>query len=135
MRHGLEKIKTIGDAYMAVVGVPNSEENHATVAVHLALDMLDAARRISAKTHFPIDLRIGVNSGPVVAGVIGKNKFAYDLWGDAVNVAARMESHSEPGSILITENTQALVADRIKVTPDGTRDIKGKGVTPVYLVA
>lgn len=134
-KHGAEKIKTIGDAYMAVVGVPETDSNHATVAVHLALDMLDAARRISAQTHFPIDLRIGVNSGPVVAGVIGKNKFAYDLWGDAVNVAARMESHSEPGSILITENTQALVADRIKVTPDGTRDIKGKGVTPVYLVA
>jgi len=96
--------------------------------------MLQTARRVSAQTHFPIDLRIGINSGPVVAGVIGKNKFAYDLWGDAVNVAARMESHSAPGTILITQPTQELIADRFVVTDAGTRDVKGKGETRVWNV-
>ena len=134
-KHGAEKIKTIGDAYMAVVGVPNSEENHATVAVHLALDMLDAARRISAQTHFPIDLRIGVNSGPVVAGVIGKNKFAYDLWGDAVNVAARMESHSEPGKIMLTDETRRLLGHAVSTRDEGKQDIKGKGLTQIWSLA
>ncbi|MEO9821013.1 MAG: adenylate/guanylate cyclase domain-containing protein [Paracoccaceae bacterium] len=134
-RHGAEKIKTIGDAYMAVIGVPKDRDNHAIVAIDLALDMLETARGVSAETHFPIDLRIGINSGPVVAGVIGKNKFAYDLWGDAVNVAARMESHSEPGTILITGSTQALVEDRFALTDAGTRDIKGKGRTQVWTVS
>jgi class 3 adenylate cyclase len=110
---------------MAVIGVPNDRDNHAVVAVEMALDMLHTACQVSARTHFPIDLRIGINSGPVVAGVIGKNKFAYDLWGDAVNMAARMESHSAPGTILITRSTQALVEDRFALTDAGTRDVKG----------
>ena len=133
-KHGAEKIKTIGDAYMAVVGVPDATKDHATTAVDLALDMLDAARRISAKTHFPINLRIGVNSGPVVAGVIGESKFAYDLWGDAVNVAAHMESHGQPGSVLITEDTRAALGEAFTVTADGLREVKGKGAMPVFVV-
>lgn len=133
-RHGAEKIKTIGDAYMAVVGIPHATGDHAAIAVALALDMLDAARTVSARTRFPIDLRIGINSGPVVAGVIGRNKFAYDLWGDAVNVASRMENHGAPGSVLITEATRALLPGRFDVRPDGTRDVKGKGEMSVYLV-
>lgn len=134
-RHGAEKIKTIGDAYMAVIGVPKDCDNHAVVAVELALDMLSTARRVSAQTHFPIDLRIGINSGPVVAGVIGKNKFAYDLWGDAVNVAARMESHSAPGTILITQPTRELVANCFSVSDAGMRDVKGKGEMQVWNVS
>ena len=134
-QHGTEKIKTIGDAYMAVVGVPEAQDDHATTAVRLALDMLRAARRISAETHFPIDLRIGINSGPVVAGVIGSHKFAYDLWGDAVNVAARMESHGTPGEVLITEATRRLLDDSIPLRPAGSREVKGKGVMQVFAVS
>ncbi|MBD3663774.1 adenylate/guanylate cyclase domain-containing protein [Sulfitobacter aestuariivivens] len=133
-KHGTEKIKTIGDAYMAVVGIPEAQQNHANVAVDLALDMLASARRISAETHFPIDLRIGINSGPVVAGVIGSRKFAYDLWGDAVNVASRMEAHSEPGTVLITDATKKQLSDRFTLTDAGTREVKGKGVMSVYSV-
>lgn len=133
-KHGAEKIKTIGDSYMAVVGVPDARQDHAGIAVDLALDMLTEARRISAETHFPIDLRIGINTGPVVAGVIGSQKFAYDLWGDAVNVAARMEAHSDAGKVLITAATQTALRGRYSTRQDGTRDVKGKGVMPVYEV-
>ena len=132
--HGTEKIKTIGDAYMAVVGIPEAQKDHAVVAVQLALAMLQAAREVSAETHFPIDLRIGINSGPVVAGVIGTHKFAYDLWGDAVNVASRMEAHSVPGSVLITQATREILSDRFEVRAEGTRDVKGKGQMPVFSV-
>ena len=133
--HGAEKIKTIGDAYMVVVGAPDSNDNHAEVAVALALDMQKVVKELRGKTHFEVNLRIGVNTGPVVAGVIGSRKFAYDLWGDAVNVAARMESHSEPGKILTTEITASALSDRFVVTPEGIRDIKGKGPVPVFSVA
>ena len=134
-RHGAEKIKTIGDAYMAVVGVPSPRDDHASAAVEMGLDMLKAARDVSARTHFPIDLRIGINSGPVVAGVIGSSKFAYDLWGDAVNVASRMETHSLPGSVLITEGTRQALPDRFAVHDEGTREVKGKGEMAVFSVA
>lgn len=133
-RHGAEKIKTIGDAYMAVVGVPTPRDDHASAAVEMALDMLKAARDVSARTHFPIDLRIGINSGPVVAGVIGSAKFAYDLWGDAVNVASRMETHSLPGSVLITEATRKVLPDRFAIHDEGTREVKGKGEMAVFSV-
>lgn len=131
-RHGAEKIKTIGDAYMVVVGAPDAKRNHAEAAVDLALDMQKAVVSLSEKTHFEISLRIGVNSGPVVAGVIGQRKFAYDLWGDAVNVASRMESIGDPGMILITETTANLLPERLLVKPLGVRDVKGKGLMPVF---
>ena len=134
-KHGAEKIKTIGDAYMAVVGVPDHQDAHAAVAVDMALDMLKAASRVSAKTHFPIDIRIGINSGPVVAGVIGETKFAYDLWGDAVNVASRMESHGEPGIILMTQATQDLLPPALSGRSAGTRSVKGKGEMQVFALA
>lgn len=133
-RHGAEKIKTIGDAYMVVVGVPDARQNHAEAAVDLAVEMLQAAADVSQRTHFEIKLRIGVNSGPVVAGVIGQRKFAYDLWGDAVNVASRMESHGTPGMVLITEATAALLSEKYNVVPQGIRDVKGKGMMPVFSV-
>ena len=133
-RHGAEKIKTIGDAYMVVVGVPDARRNHAEAAVDLARDMQEAAAALSDRTHFEVKLRIGINSGPVVAGVIGQRKFAYDLWGDAVNVASRMESHGEPGMILITEATAALLPESYNIVPQGVRDVKGKGEMPVFSV-
>lgn len=133
-KHGAEKIKTIGDAYMVVVGAPDSNDNHAEVAVGLAVDMQKAVLELRGRTHFEVNLRIGVNTGPVVAGVIGRRKFAYDLWGDAVNVAARMESHGEPGKILTTEITANALSDKFTVKPEGLRDIKGKGQIQVFSV-
>ncbi|MEP1209243.1 MAG: adenylate/guanylate cyclase domain-containing protein [Rhizobiaceae bacterium] len=133
-KHGAEKIKTIGDAYMVVVGVPDAQNNHADAAADLAIDMLKTAEALRQRTHFDVQLRIGINSGPVVAGVIGERKFAYDLWGDAVNVASRMESHGEPGQILTSETTANLLSDRFAAAWEGMRDIKGKGPTAVYSV-
>ena len=132
--HGAEKIKTIGDAYMVVLGVPDAQSNHGERAVDLALAMHEAARQLDGQTHFPVRLRIGINSGPVVAGVIGKRKFAYDLWGDAVNVASRMESQGSPGQILITQATADLLTDRFQICPEGTRQVKGKGQMEVFSV-
>ena len=133
--HGAEKIKTIGDSYMSVLGLGTKGRSHARAAVALALDMLTAAKQISAQTHFPIELRIGINSGSVVAGVIGENKFAYDLWGDAVNVAARMESVGEAGQIVITEKTRNCLGDSFSVAKAGEHDVKGKGRMTVFTVS
>jgi class 3 adenylate cyclase len=134
-KHGCEKIKTIGDAYMVVSGLPEPRADHADAMVALALDMIDVADEINASGDFPFSLRIGINSGPVVAGVIGERKFAYDLWGDTVNVASRMESHGQPGMIQITEATRAQLGDAVEVDPLGHVDIKGKGSMATYAVA
>lgn len=104
-RCGLEKIKTVGDAYRVVAGLPEPRADHAGAAAQLALDMQAEAARISNEPGVPLKLRIGLNSGPVVAGVIGERKFAYDLWGDSVNMASRMESHGVEGRIQLTEGT------------------------------
>src|SRR6185312_12340181 len=103
-KHGAEKIKTIGDAYMAVCGLPGTEKAHADSAAALALAMLAALDDVNRKRGLELRLRVGVNTGPVVAGVIGSRKFIYDLWGDAVNVAARMESHGVPGRVHLSES-------------------------------
>jgi adenylate cyclase len=125
--HGLEKIKTIGDCYMAAAGVPNPSPDHARRAALLALDMRDAAAT-SAITGQPLcELRIGINTGPVVAGVIGTKRFLYDLWGDAVNTASRMESQSTPGEIQITRATYELLKDEFVCRRRGTILVKGKG--------
>jgi class 3 adenylate cyclase len=126
-RYGLEKIKTIGDAYMVAAGVPDPRPDHATVLARLALDMTASMAAGAAVGDLGLELRIGVNSGPVVAGVIGRKRFLYDLWGDAVNIASRMESQGTPGRIQITEPTRELLGDEFECEPRGTVSVKGKG--------
>ena len=126
-RHGLEKIKTIGDCYMAAAGVPDPHPDHARRAALLALDMRDAVATWTLPDGSPLQLRIGINSGPVVAGVIGTKRFLYDLYGDAVNTASRMETHSVPGEIQITSATHDLLKDEFECRPRGVIPVKGKG--------
>jgi adenylate cyclase len=134
-RHGLEKIKTIGDCYMVAAGVPEPRPDHARVLALMALDMLAAMRDEDDVGHHALELRVGINSGPVVAGVIGRKRFLYDLWGDAVNTASRMESHGTPGRIQITRETYELLADDFACEPRGSIPIKGKGeIEAWYLV-
>ena len=134
-RHGLEKIKTIGDCYMVAAGVPTPRPDHARALAFMALDMLEAMRSDDGVGHLGLELRVGINSGPVVAGVIGRKRFLYDLWGDAVNTASRMESHGAPGRIQITRATYQLLADEFECEPRGTINVKGKGeIDTWYLV-
>jgi guanylate cyclase len=134
-RHGLEKIKTIGDCYMVAAGVPTPRPDHAQALALMGLDMLETMRRDDELGHVGLELRIGINSGPVVAGVIGRKRFLYDLWGDAVNTASRMESHGTPGRIQITRATFELLADEFDCESRGNIAVKGKGEVEVwYLV-
>ncbi len=126
-RHGLEKIKTIGDCYMAAAGVPNPQPDHARRAALLALDMREVLATSALPGEPGLELRIGINSGPVVAGVIGTKRFLYDLWGDAVNIASRMESHGTPGEIQITRATYELVQDEFVCRRRGMIVVKGTG--------
>jgi adenylate cyclase len=131
-RYGLEKIKTIGDCYMVAAGVPTPRSDHAHALALMALDMLTAMREHEIFGHLGLELRVGINSGPVVAGVIGKKRFLYDLWGDAVNTASRMESHGTPGRIQITRATYDLLADEFECEPRGTIAVKGKGAIEAW---
>jgi guanylate cyclase len=134
-RWGLEKIKTIGDCYMVAAGVPTPRADHARALALMALDMLEAMRSSDDVGHLGLELRVGINSGPVVAGVIGRKRFLYDLWGDAVNTASRMESYGTPGRIQITRTTYELLADDFECEPRGTIAVKGKGeVEAWYLI-
>jgi adenylate cyclase len=134
-RYGLEKIKTIGDCYMVAAGVPTPRSDHAHALALMALDMLVAMREHEVFGHLGLELRVGINSGPVVAGVIGRKRFLYDLWGDAVNTASRMESHGTPGRIQITRSTYDLLAGEFECEPRGTIAVKGKGeVEAWYLI-
>ena len=126
-RYGLEKIKTIGDAYMVASGVPDPRPDHAHVLANLALDMVAATRTDGTVGDLDLVLRIGINSGPVVAGVIGRKRFLYDLWGDAVNTASRMESQGTPDRIQITRATYDLIKDDFECEYRGTVPVKGKG--------
>jgi adenylate cyclase len=126
-RYGLEKIKTIGDCYMAAAGVPTPRPDHARALALMALDMLDAMRSSDDVGQLGLELRVGINSGPVVAGVIGRKRFLYDLWGDAVNTASRMESHGTPGRIQVTRATYELLGDEFQCEPRGTIAVTGKG--------
>jgi len=133
-KHGLEKIKTIGDAYMVVAGLPTCRNDHAEAIAKIALDMRQAMAEYNANSGTSLQIRVGIHSGSVVAGVIGKKKFAYDLWGDAVNTAARMESHGIPDEIQVTQTTYDLLKDKFTFEERGTIDVKGKGVMRVYLL-
>ena len=134
--YGLEKIKTIGDCYMVAAGVPSPRPDHARALALMALDMQRAMRSVDGEVgQLGLELRVGINSGPVVAGVIGRKRFLYDLWGDAVNTASRMESHGTSGRIQITRATKELLEDEFVCEPRGTIPIKGKGEIEVwYLV-
>lgn len=130
-RHGLEKIKTIGDAYMAVAGAPVPMAHHAEAALAMAVEILAGSRTVRWPSGDPIRVRGGVATGPVVAGVIGERKFAYDVWGDAVNLANRLEESCVPGQVLVSQPTSTLVVDRFQFGPVQVVDIRGKGSMPV----
>lgn len=126
-RHGLEKIKTTGDGYVVVSGVPEPLPDHAGALAELALDMRDALAGLLDSKNREVPVRIGIASGPVVAGVVGTRKFFYDVWGDAVNTASRMESTGEAGKIQIAPQTRALLADRFALEERGVVEVRGKG--------
>jgi class 3 adenylate cyclase len=130
-RHGAERIKTMGDSYMAVTGLGRPRPGHADAIAALALDMIDAARELETDAEIPLSLRIGINSGPVVAGVIGRARFAYDLWGDTVNVAARMERLGEVGTICLTRATARRLGPGFRIAEVGEVAVKGRGTMHV----
>ena len=124
---GLEKIKTIGDSYMAAAGLPIPVPNHAERAANMALDMLEVMDRFNEQSDYQLNIRIGMSTGAAVAGVIGKRKFLYDLWGDVVNTASRMESHGVAGRIQITDSTRLQLGELFLLEKRGAIEVKGKG--------
>jgi adenylate cyclase len=132
-RHGVEKIKTMGDAYMAACGVPERRDNAAESILNLALDITGAFNRFNEQYQTSLRLRIGIGTGPAVAGVIGRKKFSYDLWGDVVNVACRLESICEPGNVLVDAPTFELVKAKFNFGVSTAVHLKGRGETITYL--
>ncbi len=133
VRLGLEKIKTIGDAYLAVCGLPSSDPRHAQNTVQAGIEIRDFIEERREKGRV-FDIRVGINSGPVVAGIVGVKKFAYDIWGDTVNTAARMEQHGEAGKINISQATYELVKDEFACVQRGRIAAKNKGEMDMYFV-
>lgn len=135
-QRNLEKIKTIGDSYMVVGGLPTPRPDHAEAVAELALEMLEAIARFEVPSHSPqpLTMRIGINTGPVGAGVIGTTKFTYDLWGDTVNTASRMESHGVAGHIQVTAATYHLLQKQYTFQPRGSVEVKGKGQLNTYML-
>lgn len=135
-KYGLEKIKTIGDAYMFVGGIPTESNTHAHDAVRAALEMQKEVEKIksSGQISFPFTLRVGIHSGPIVAGVVGRKKFVYDVWGETVNMAARMEQKGEAGRVNISESTYYLVQNEFTCTPRGKISAKNVGDIEMYFV-
>jgi len=131
----LEKIKTIGDAYMMVGGVPIANPDHAETCAHAALEFMDALRVFNRRHQLDWQIRIGMNSGPVVAGIIGTKKFSYDLWGDTVNIAARMESQGQPGRIQVSANVKQLLEGKFDFEPVGRLEIKNVGPMETFLLS
>jgi CheY-like chemotaxis protein/class 3 adenylate cyclase len=133
-QHGLEKIKTIGDAYMVVGGLPTSRPDHAEAIADMALDMKKSIAQFNVECGEPLNIRVGINTGPVIAGVIGTKKFSYDLWGDTVNTASRMESRGLAGHIQVTAATYERLQDKYLFEERGTIQVKGKGEMTTYLL-
>jgi class 3 adenylate cyclase len=133
-RHGVEKIKTIGDAYMVAAGLPDPRPDHAAAMAEMALEMRDTFTSVCRPLGVSLALRIGLESGPVIAGVIGRQKFIYDLWGDTVNTASRMESHGVAGQIQVGEAAHRLLHDGYTFEPRGEIEIKGKGRLAAYFL-
>jgi adenylate cyclase len=132
--HGVEKIKTIGDAYMVAGGIPLPRGDHAEAIAEMALAMGPELARLADESGHALKVRIGIDTGPVVAGVIGRAKFIYDLWGDTVNTASRMESHAPPGNIQVTERTFDRLRHSYELRPRGAIEVKGKGPMSPYLL-
>lgn len=133
-RHGVEKIKTMGDGYMAVAGVPGPLADHCQRLARLALDMQDAAARASKRTGVKIKLRIGIAAGPVMAGVIGFSKFAYDVWGDTVNHASRLEKMAPSGQILLSEEAKKQLGTSFLTRTRGSAQIRGLGKRQTWVL-
>ena len=133
-RYGLEKIRTIGDNYMVAAGVPIPREDHAQSITNFALDMLSGLENIPARGGKKMAFRVGINSGPLVAGVIGRAKYQYDLWGDTVNIASRMESHGEAGRVHVSSSTYALIKENFDCAARGNIVIKGKGEMETWFI-
>ncbi len=133
-KHGLEKIKTIGDEYMVAAGLPTPNPAHAEACANMALDMLAVMERFNAKRNQGVRIRVGMNCGPVTAGVIGTKKFAYDLWGDTVNIASRMESHGIANSVQVTEATYKRLRGKFTFQRRGIIHVKGKGALCTYFL-
>jgi adenylate cyclase len=133
-RHGLEKIKTIGDAYMVVAGLPVPRPGHEVAIAEMALDMGGEIDRFRGETGIDLAIRVGIDSGPAVAGVIGQRKFSYDVWGNTVNMASRMETHGVAAGIQVTERVYERLRDRYELRERGIVEVKGKGPTTTYLL-
>ena len=133
-RHGLEKVKTIGDAYMVVGGMPEPSGDHVERVAAMAIDLADQVAANEAASRLGIRFRVGIHCGPIIAGVIGTKKFIYDVWGDTVNVASRMESLGIPGRIQVTAAVEQRLRDRFRFEPRGIIDVKGKGPTPTWFL-
>jgi len=133
-KYDVEKIRTIGDSYMVASGVPRGRPDHAQALVRMALEMRNYIATHTFRNDQCVSFRIGINSGSMIAGVIGRRKFVYDVWGDAVNIASRMESHGLGGAVQITRATYELIKDEFVCEPRGTVNVKGKGDMDVWLV-
>lgn len=134
-QRGLRKIKTLGNSYMAAAGMPVPSGDHAARAAHAALDMIDALSRFNERSGRALQLRVGIASGAVVAGVIGKRLYLYDVWGDAVNVAGRMESHGVAGRVQVAESTRRLLGEPFTLEVRGALEVEGMGEMPTWFVA
>jgi adenylate cyclase len=133
-KRGLKKIKTLGNSYMAAAGVPVPAGDHAARAAHVSLDMVDALDRFNERSGYSLQVRIGLATGPVVAGVIGKRMYLYDVWGDAVNTASRMESHGVAGRVQVSESTRRLLGEAFLLEERGALEVEGKGELKTWFV-